>query len=533
MELRALATAALAALALAAPPAQAAELERPPQDDVAPAGFTMTADEATAVARRDEKVRAARRVNTGPGPLFTSRLRPTAYIRSPGRWQVSWFVGDDEVVQVHVDDRTGAILESWDGDQVAWRMARGYEGAFGRKWNSPWLLVPLGLLFLLPFVDVRRPLRLLHLDLLVLLGFGVSHVFFNRGEIGLSVPLVYPVLLYLGARMLWEGRRRRERDGALVPHVPLGAMAFGVIFLAGFRAGLNILDSNVIDVGYSGVIGADRIADGEPLYEGEFAPDNQSGNVYGPVAYLAYLPFEQLLPWSGSWDDLPAAHAAAIAFDLLTLAGLYVLGVRLRSRALGVALAYAWATFPYSLFALSTNSNDTLVAALLVWALVGAASPVARGALLAFASAAKFAPLALVPLFARLGRPLRFAVAFLLVTAAAVLPFLPDGGLRDLYDTTLGFHAGRESPFSVWGQEDGLDWLHAIVKVAVAALAVAVAVFPRDRDVVQTAALGAAALIALQLAAVHWFYLYVVWFTPFVLAALFAAHRDAGRRVPA
>jgi ectoine hydroxylase-related dioxygenase (phytanoyl-CoA dioxygenase family) len=45
-------------------------------------------------------------------------------------------------------------------------MARGYPGAFGRKWNSPWLLVPLGLLFLAPFVDLRRPLRLLHLDLL-------------------------------------------------------------------------------------------------------------------------------------------------------------------------------------------------------------------------------------------------------------------------------------------------------------------------------------------------------------------------------
>ena len=103
-------------------------------------------------------------------------------------------------------------------------MARGYEGAFGRKWNSPWLLVPLGLLFLLPFVDFRRPLRLLHLDLLVLLGFGVSHVFFNRGEIGVSVPLAYPVLLYVMGRMLWEGWRRRERAGKLVPHVPVEAL---------------------------------------------------------------------------------------------------------------------------------------------------------------------------------------------------------------------------------------------------------------------------------------------------------------------
>ena len=76
-------------------------------------------------------------------------------------------------------------------------MARGYEGAFGRKLNAPYVWIPLCLLFLAPFVDPRRPFRILHLDLLVLLGFGVSHVFFNRGEIDTSVPLVYPVLLYL------------------------------------------------------------------------------------------------------------------------------------------------------------------------------------------------------------------------------------------------------------------------------------------------------------------------------------------------
>ena len=38
-------------------------------------------------------------------------------------------------------------------------------------------------------------------------GFGLSHFFFNRGEIGLSVPLAYPALLYLLARTLWLGFR--------------------------------------------------------------------------------------------------------------------------------------------------------------------------------------------------------------------------------------------------------------------------------------------------------------------------------------
>ena len=30
--------------------------------------------------------------------------------------------------------------------------------------------------------------------------------------------------------------------------------------------------------------------------------------------------------------------------------------------------------------------------------------------------------------------------------------------------------------------------------------------------------------VAVELTATHWFYLYVVWFVPFVFAALFAAH---------
>ena len=35
-------------------------------------------------------------------------------------------------------------------------------------------------------------------------------------------------------------------------------------------------------------------------------------------------------------------------------------------------------------------------------------------------------------------------------------------------------------------------------------------------------------LIAVQLGATHWFYFYVVWFLPLVLAALFVAQRGEG-----
>jgi hypothetical protein len=48
---------------------------------------------------------------------------------------------------------------------------------------------------------------------------------------------------------------------------------------------------------------------------------------------------------------------------------------------------------------------------------------------------------------------------------------------------------------------------------------------PARRTERQLAALAAAVLIAFQLTATHWFYLYVVWFAPLVFVALFTAHR--------
>ena len=552
--------AAVCALAFTGSAAAAPELKAPKSQSVAPPGYELTAKRAIAIGSRSETIRAERRRHDD--------FRPAAYTRGPGRWQVSWFDGDREVAQARVDDQLGVVLEAWTGHQVAWSMARGYEGAFGRKLNAPYVWIPLCLLFLLPFVDFRRPFRLLHLDLLVLLGFGVSHLFFNRGEIGVSVPLVYPVLLYLLGRLLWSGLRPRVRAQRLVPHVPVAWLALALVFLVAFRVGLNVVDSNVIDVGYAGVIGADRIADGDNLYGHGFADDVEHGDTYGPLTYLAYVPFEQALPWSGAWDDLPAAHGAALAFDLLTLLGLLLLGRRLRvppsrpvapasaadrraGNELGVALAYGWATYPYALFALQTNSNDTLVGLLTVVAMLSLTlaparrglSAAARGASIGLAAAAKVGPLALAPLLSTatagagagaaaspthrrrlLVRDLAlFTAALAVVLAAAFLPFLPDGGLRELYDRTLGYQAARRSPFSVWGQLDSGETYRSVATGVALLLAVAVAFAPRRKTPLQVAALGAAVLIAVQLAASHWFYLYVVWFLPLTLVALFGA----------
>jgi hypothetical protein len=516
-----------------AAPAGAQDLKFPPTQDKPPKGYRLSAQKVLRIADSDPKVIAEKRKR--------GKLAPTAYTKGFGRWQVSYFQGKYERAQLLIDDATGGVLESWTGPQVAWRMARGEPGAFAQKLNAPYVWIPLCVLFFAPFFDWRRPFRMLHLDLLVLLAFGISHIFFNRGEISTSVPLVYPVLLYVLARMAWIGFRPRAVSQRLVPRVPVVWLAMALVFLVGFRVALNVVDSSVIDVGYAGVIGADKITHGHGLYDAaSFAKDNEHGDTYGPVNYLAYVPFEQAFPFDGKWSDLPAAHAAAIAFDTFTMLGLFVLGRRLRAgpggTALGVALAYAWAAYPYTLFALNCNSNDALVAMVLVWALVLLRSAPGRGLLLGLGAAAKFAPLALAPLFATAGSRHRWRGAAVvcavvaLVVVTAFVPFVPGhGGLRAVYDRTLGYQAGRASPFSIWGQYGSLAWLWTAVKVLAVAFAVAVAFVPRGRDKtpVQVAALGAAVLVGLQLAVSHWFYLYVVWFAPFVLVALFARY-DGG-----
>ena len=506
------------------------QLSSPPSETKPPPGHQLTARRVGAIADRLGNVRAERRKYPG--------ATREVFLKGGERWQVSYFakvpVGAPrkEIAQVLIADLGGQVLEAWTGYKVAWTMARGYPGAFGRVVNAPWVWIPLAVLFVVPFVSPRRPWRMLHLDLLVLSAFSVSLAFFNAAEVDTSVPFVYPLLAYLLGRMLWIGLRRRgvadEQRRPLQLLVPVSWLAIALIFLVGFRVALNVTSSNVIDVGYAGVIGADRLVDGHALY-GAFPSDNASGDTYGPVVYEAYVPFEQALPWSGTWDGLPAAHGAAIAFDLLACLLCFLLGRRVRGPDLGIVLAYAWAAYPFTLYAQMSNANDGLVAVLVLAALWAGGRPGARGALTALAGLTKFAPLALAPLLAAYPRPRArtiawFAFGFVLAAALAFAPILPHNDLRAFWDHTIAFQAQRGSPFSIWGLYDpDVSWLNyaqRAVQIAGAVLALALAFVPRRRDVVGLAACAAAILVALQLGVTHWFYLYIPWFFPLVMLAL-------------
>jgi hypothetical protein len=553
---------------LAAAPAAHAQQEgtagfRPPLVTVpsvlpaTPSDFDVGASEALNIANRDARIEALRR-ERGEVSAIPALAR--------GHWEINYIdAAGQPLALAFVDGSGGEVQNVWTGPQVIWPMARGYEGQFGHILNAPYVWIPLAFIFFFGLFDFRKPGRIAHLDLLVLLSFGLSQLFFNNAELGLSVPLAYPPLLYLLARMLWIGFK--GGGIGLRPSVPTAALLIAVLVLGGLRIAANVTDSGVIDVGYAGVIGADRITNGEQIYgEGIFPEENPFGDTYGPFNYLAYVPFELAFPWSGEWDQLPAAHAAVIFFDLAAIAGLFFLGRRLRpgrpGRQLGVTLAFAWVAYPYTDLVLQADANDTLLGALLIWTLVGFHSLGWRALGLALASAAKFTPIALVPLFAtgseglagrlelkaregRLGRlrgirlPQRTALrlayfATVLVGILAILYVYPaiDPGLATAWDRTIGSQLDRDSPFSIWGQVSGLQPLQTVLTLAVAGFAAALALVPRRRSLVQVAALSAAVLIAVQISLDHWFYLYIPWFFGLLLAAIAPEPEDQLQLTP-
>jgi hypothetical protein len=502
-----------------------------------------------------------------------TRTEETTYSPQFGSWTIKVWTSigkAGEVATGRVQDATGTVTEAWTGPQVAWKMARGYPGAFGGKEiNKVWIWLGFCAVFLVGLADFRRPLSLRNLDLLALVSFSVSLWYFNKGHVFTAMPLVYPPLVYLLGRMIWSGLRGRA-EPASRPVWPIWLLAAAAIFLVGFRIGLNVENSNVIDVGYSGVIGAERISAGEAPYgnfpvednlkacgaadqdgeirdrvqtNGRCESANPQGDTYGPVAYEAYIPAYWAFGWSGRWDKLPAAHAATIAFDILCLIGLALVGLRFGGMRLAVTLVFAWAAWPFTQYVSSSNTNDALPPLFLIWGFWLVTSSFARGFFSALAGWTKFAPLLVAPLWASYpdarGRPrekLVFVGGFLVATAVAFSVLLlepsPLHAAHVFYDRTIKFQIGRHSPFSIWDWKQyaaGYPDLHLVqraLQVLLVIGSIAAYFVPRRKTARQLAALTAALLIGFELVLTHWFYLYLPWFFPFVAFVALTAERE-------
>ena len=244
---------------------------------------------------------------------------------------------------------------------------------------------------------------MLHLDLLVLLAFSISLAFFENAQhrhVGAArLPAArLPAGAHAVDRVPARARPRRREPLRLL--VPSTWLAVAIVFLIGFRVGP---ERHQLQRDRRRLLGGDRRRPPDRRQgrlQRSSPPTTSTATPTGRSTTTPTYRSSRLWPWSGTWDDLPAAHFTAVWFDLPTLLLLWLLGRRIRGPTLGIALAYGWAAFPFTLFTLESNANDSLVAMLVVLTLLVVRRPAARGAAGALAGLSKFAPLGLAPLLA-------------------------------------------------------------------------------------------------------------------------------------
>jgi hypothetical protein len=527
------------------------------QTPVAPAPGTPkhTKEQVLAIVEAHPKVRdwLARYPKTG-------RVDEEAYDSKTTQWTVKiWRDPAGEIVQATVDDPSGTVITAYTGPQVAWGMARGSPGAFGgAKINNPWVWGAFCLVFLLGLADFRRPLSVRNLDVLFLLSPTASLYFFNHGDVFTSVPLFYPALVWVVLRGVYIGVTGRGSPTRAL--WPAWVLLAATVFLCGFRIGLNVEASNVIDVGYSGVIGAQRIVAGEAPWgnfpnegslkacgpadaageireriqtNGRCESANPQGDTYGPVAYESYIPGYALFGWKGKWDTLPAAHFTSILFDVLCLLGLWLVGRRFGGIPLAATLGFAWAAYPFTQYASNSNTNDSIMPAFLIWGFWLVSMPATRGAFVALSGWTKFASLIVAPLWLTYRAPKRFLIGFGIATLVAFSVVLlepsPFHELRVFWDRSIRWQVGRESPWSLWDWRQyhargipDLHWVQRVLEGLLLGGAVAAAIVPRRKSPLQLAGLTAALLAGFQVVQTYWLYTYIPWFFGFAAIALLA-----------
>jgi hypothetical protein len=494
---------------------------------------SLSEEEAVKLALADERVQAEL---TEHGPYS----RDAEY--EDGEWTVHFYVEEEglvggspwghdrkEVARVGLDDTSWDVKYGWVGDQVGWAMARGEEGAYGKQANYFYVWGPLALAFALAFVRTDRLFSVRNLDVVVLLSFLISHGFFRAGVVFEAVLLWYPPLIYLFFRTLLMGFGIGERVEKTT-NLPTWLL----MVLAGLSGGLLLalnLDSRVIDVGYAGVVGADLILDGTIPY-GNMPADVGTGDTYGPLNYLLYVPFVLIFGFSGEWDFLPAAHAlSALSFVGGALA-MFITGLRLSGPKGAAALTLAWAAYPYTLYSANNNTNDLVVAAISAIGLAAASSPLGRGATIAAGFSVKLYPIILAPLWMMHdGVKRRPIVDFVLGgVGVIVLTFwvvLLEGRPLEaamlFYEKTIAFQGVRETPWTIFSQVPALGIIQQPLLAVIIVVAFIVAMWPRRRTIRRLAAFSAALIIGFELTTNYWFYPYINWFEPFVFVALLPA----------
>ena len=291
-----------------------------------------------AQARDPRSPTARRRSGQQRAAIPTCVPKTSPSIAGSGNWGISYLSGSDLLADVTVDGRTGEVVEAWQGTQAGWLMARGHDGYFGETFDDWYVWIPLCLLFVAPFFDPRRPFRMLHVDLLVLLGrLRRVPLLLQQGrdrDVGAA--------RLSGARLLSRahaGVRRFARAAPVSRSCPSCRPRSS--WPASCCSAASASASTSWRARWATSATAARSAPpgsrtDQPLYV-DSGKDDQHFDTYGPVNYLAYDPFVRIWKPSQSEIDtsgrLRAARPRArptLVFDALTVLGLFLLGMRLR-----------------------------------------------------------------------------------------------------------------------------------------------------------------------------------------------------------
>ena len=346
-----------------------------------------------------------------------------------------------------------------------------------------------------------------------------------------------------------------------------------------------LLASNVLvavnrtpdDCGIFTNIGAARMLETGKWPYGDVKLRDGAAATYGPVLYLAHMPFQAALSaagWATTHDSrtgvpLPpvlATKLVALAFHLLLVGCLVIVGRKLGGPAVGFGLAclYAGSAYVQGLGGTTHFINGMgyvshiTPAALTLAALALIHRPFWSGVMLAVATCAIFFPAFFFPVFfgyyfwrgSWKGPEWRkFAAGFVLLcalTGSSVLLLTDstagESALHAVYQSTVGHQEGKHgygsSAFSFWGTHPRLSafWQEPFISnwyllkpafLLFAAFLASTFFLARERSVPQLACLIAAVAASIQLWKSHAGGTYVEWYLPFLLIGLFASSSTA------
>jgi len=444
-----------------------------------------------------------------------------------------------------------------------------------------WLTLLLTFAFGFDFENLWHPRNL---DLIAMQAIGLC-MFESIGFLrALQVPeavrlmhwvfsAVFALNVFLAARALW--RVDHPFATAWRPHLPTRALA--ALALALVVCDITIaLVREPDDVGFFVNLRAQRLRERGALPYGDPLLTGSAGAAYGPLLYVAHLPFQALLAPGGvnaESPDRPALGPAStyhlppqlatklctIAFHLFGVIALLVVARRLAGWRVAWALV---ALYAGSAYVLGVGGEENFIGGmtyishiaptavtLAAFAALAFARPATAGVLLAAAAGVGFYPAFFAP--AWLGyygtRPRdrwRFAAGFVIVAAAigvAVLLLSHSANGHGLVGTiladTFGHHTdprgyGR-SPFSFWGQRGGLrGWMmqplvgasgfFSPMFLLFTAFSISLFGKTRGRTPEALALVTAAIAIGASLLKIHPTGTYVAWAYPFLLLGLFA-----------